>query len=270
MMLSHSKVNKYDFCPRAYRYYYIEGWKPKVKKPALLFGEAVDSAISAFFKIGNDPVMVFETAWRGLKESPIEWGKRNSWEGLLGIGKTLIERFVAEEALRFTEVVPENVQRRLTADLPAGQAGLDGLTVVGYPDLYGRVDGRITLVDFKTAQSSYDPDEVQLNEQLTAYWWLLLANGLPVDRVAFCVLLKLKEPRIEWHFAVRTQEEIAEYQDKLRLLATDIERGRFPKKTSSCGQWGGCEYLPLCLGHEVRIRETLTLQEEIPEDEVIV
>ncbi len=263
MMLSHSKVNRYDFCPRAFRYYYIEGWKPKVKKPALLFGEAVDRAISDFFKIGNDPVTVFETAWRGLKESPVEWGKRNSWEGLLDTGKKLLERFVAEEVLRFTEVVPENVQRRLTADL-------DGLSVVGYPDLYGKVDGRITLVDFKTAQSSYDPDEVQLNEQLTAYWWLLLANGLPVERVAFCVLLKLKEPRIEWSFAVRTQEEIAEYQEKLRLIAADIERGRFPKKTSSCGQWGGCDYLPLCLGHEARIRETLTLQEEILEDEVIV
>ena len=263
MMLSHSKVNRYDFCPRAFRYYYIEGWKPKVKKPALLFGEAVDSAISAFFKIWNDPVMVFEAAWLGLKEAPVEWGKRNSWEGLLDIGKALLERFVAEEALRFTEVAPEHVQQRLTTDL-------EGLSVVGYPDLYSRVDGLITLVDFKTAQSSYDPDEVQLNEQLTAYWWLLLANGLAVERVAFCVLLKLKEPRIEWHFAVRTEEEIAEYQDKLRLLSADIERGRFPKKTSSCGQWGGCEYLPLCLGNEVRIRDTLTLQEEIPEDEVIV
>ena len=263
MMLSHSKVNRYDFCPRAYRYYYIERWKPKVKKPALLFGEAVDQAISALFKNSQDPITVFEAAWLKLKDLSIEWGKRNSWDSYMEIGKTLLERFVSEEARRFTEVMPENVQRRLSADL-------DGLSVVGYPDLYGKVDGHITLVDFKTAQSSYDPDEVQLNEQLTAYWWLLLANGLPVERVAFCVLLKLKEPRIEWHFAVRTQEDISEYQEKLGLIAGDIDRGRFPKKTSSCGLWGGCEYLPLCLGNEVRIRETLTLQEEIPEDELIV
>jgi CRISPR/Cas system-associated exonuclease Cas4 (RecB family) len=263
MMLSHSKVNRYDFCPRAYRHYYIDRWKPKVKKPALLFGDAIDQGISGFFKLGEDPVTVFEAAWHGLKESPVDWGKRNSWEGLLDIGKRLLERFVVEHAPRFTEVSPEYVQRRLTADL-------NGLSVVGYPDLYGKVDGLITLVDFKTAQSSYDPDEVQLNEQLTGYWWLLQANGLPVDRVAFCVLLKLKEPRIEWHFALRSEEDIAEYQEKLRLLAADIERGRFPKKTSSCGMFGGCEYRPLCLGHEVRIRETLMLQDEIPEDEVIV
>ena len=263
MLLSHSKVYRYDFCPRAYRHYYVDRWKPKLKKPALLFGEAVDGSITAFFKTGSDPVTVFETAWLALKESPIEWGKRKSWEGLLDTGKKLLERFVAEEAVRFTDVVPGNVQRRLTAEQ-------DGLSMVGYPDFYGRVDGLLTLVDFKTAQSSYNSDEVQLNEQLTAYWWLLLANGLPVERVAFCVLLKLKEPRIEWHFAVRSQEEIAEYQDKLRLLSADIERGRFPKKSSSCGQWGGCEYLPLCLGHEVRIRDTLMLQDEIPEDEIMV
>jgi CRISPR/Cas system-associated exonuclease Cas4 (RecB family) len=240
MMLSHSKVNRYDFCPRAYRYYYVEGWKPKVKKPALLFGEAVDGALSAFFKIGNDPVKIFEAAWLALKESPVKWGRRNRWEGFFDIGKKILVRFVSEEALRFTEVAPQYVQRRLTANL-------DGFTVVGYPDLYSRVDGRFTLVDFKTAQSSYNPDEVQLSEQLTAYWWLLLANGLPVERVAFCV-----------------------YQEKLRLMTADIGQGRFPKKTSSCGQWGGCEYLPLCLGHEVRVRDTLMLQEEIPEDEVIV
>jgi len=263
MMISHSSVNKYDFCPRAYRYYYIEGWRPKVKKPPLLFGEAVDVALTALFKAGEEPLSVFEAAWLKHKDSPVEWGKRNTWEGFLEIGKKLLDRFVSEEAPRFTEVSPENVQCRLSAQV-------NDLVVVGYPDLVSQVDGLLSLVDFKTSLSSYDPEEVQLNEQLTAYWWLCLANGLPVERVAFCVLLKLKEPRIEWYFSARSEQDVAEYQEKLQLIASDIECKRFPKKTSSCGHMGGCEFKPLCLGDEAQIRDKLTLRDEIPEDEVIV
>lgn len=263
MMISHSKVNKYDFCPRAYRYYYVEGWRPKAKKPPLLFGDAVDQSLTAFFKTGAEPASFFETIWQQHKEAPIAWGKRNSWQGFQGMGKGLLERFVAEEAPRFTDIHPKNVQRRLTADL-------NGLTVVGYPDLYGRVDSLLTLVDFKALQSAYEPEEVQLNEQLTAYWWLLLANGLPVERVAFCVLLKLKEPKIAWSFARRTDEGVAEYLEKLQMVSADIEGKRFPKRTSSCGQWGGCEYIPLCTGSETRIREELLLLDEVPEEEVLV
>ncbi|MEW6682636.1 MAG: PD-(D/E)XK nuclease family protein [Nitrospirota bacterium] len=263
MRLSHSKVTRHDFCPRAYRYYYVEGWRPIAKRPSLLFGGAIDRALSALFQQDADPLAVFSGAWEALRGAPVAWGKRHTWEALRDIGGALLERFMKEERPRFSEVRPECVQRHLSAELA-------GVTFIGYPDLYARVDGLRTLVDFKTAQASYDPEEVRLNEQLTAYWWLLEANHLPVDRVAFCVLLKLKEPRIEWHFATRRPEEVAEYRDKLALVASDIVRGRFPKKTSSCGQWGGCDYRPLCLGDEAAIPKDLVLTEEITDEEVIV
>lgn len=261
--LSHSKVTRYDSCPRAYQHYYVEGWRPIAKRPPLLFGEAVDRALTALFQRDANPVGVFAEAWDALKDVPVPWGKRHTWEALRDIGHALLVRFMKEERPRFSDVQPECVQRPLSADVA-------GTPVIGYPDLYAHVDGLRTLVDFKTAQASYDPEEVQLNEQLTAYWWLLEANGVPVDRVAFCVLLKLREPRIEWHFATRSPEEVAEYRDKLALVASDIVRGRFPKKTSSCGQWGGCDYRPLCLGDEVAIRKHLVLTEEITDEDIIV
>ncbi|MFZ5875420.1 MAG: PD-(D/E)XK nuclease family protein [Nitrospirota bacterium] len=263
MRLSHSKVTRYDFCPRAYRHYYVEGWRPIAKRPSLLFGDAIDRSLSALFQQDADPQIVFGEVWDALKDAPVAWGKRHTWEALGNMGRALLARFVKEERPRFSEVRPEGVQPPLVADL-------GGVTFIGYPDLYARVDGLRTLVDFKTAQASYDAEEVRLNEQLTAYWWLLQANGIPVDRVAFCVLLKLKEPRIEWHFATRTTEEVAEYRDKLALVASDIVRGRFPKKTSSCGQWGGCDYRPLCLGDETAIRKYLVLTEEITDEDIIV
>ena len=53
--LSHSKVTRYDSCPRAYQHYYVEGWRPIAKRPPLLFGEAVDRALTALFQRDADP-----------------------------------------------------------------------------------------------------------------------------------------------------------------------------------------------------------------------
>jgi hypothetical protein len=97
----------------------------------------VDRAISALFKIGNDPVTVFETALaKGLK-TLLSNGQRTA--GDCSTRKKL--RSFGPKILRFTEVVPDNVQRRLTAQ----HQTLAG----GHPHLYG--ESADHLADFKTA-----------------------------------------------------------------------------------------------------------------------
>ncbi len=71
---------------------------------------------------------------------------------------------------------------------------------IGTIDLVAEVKDRPTVVDFKTAGSDYEDHEAALSDQLTAY-----ALAAPEARqVALCVLVKTKEPRIEWHFAKRS------------------------------------------------------------------
>ena len=43
--LSYSKVNTYKECPRKYKLYYIDKFRPIMIKSALIFGSAIDKAI---------------------------------------------------------------------------------------------------------------------------------------------------------------------------------------------------------------------------------
>ena len=112
---------------------------------------------------------------------------------------------------------------------------------VGVIDLIARVEGVVSVVDFKTAAASYQEHEVQLSDQLTAYQ---LAHP-QAKQSALCILVKTKEPRIEWFFANRTGEDLREYLAKARYIDSQIAAGHFYKRP---GKWcGQCDFLSLCL-----------------------
>jgi CRISPR/Cas system-associated exonuclease Cas4 (RecB family) len=46
---SYTQISQYLTCPRRYRYRYLEGWKEKDTRAALLFGRAFENALGAFF-----------------------------------------------------------------------------------------------------------------------------------------------------------------------------------------------------------------------------
>lgn len=89
------------------------------------------------------------------------------------------------------------------------------LPFIGIVDLVAQVKGRLTVIDFKTAASDYEDHEVELSDQLTAYW----AAVPEAERVALCVLVKTKESRIEWHFA-----KMKRVTKSLMLLAPGLGR----------------------------------------------
>jgi len=47
------------------------------------------------------------------------------------------------------------------------------------------------------------------------------------EHVALCVSVKIREPRIEWHFAKRSADSLAEYVDKVRIVSDDIAAMKF-------------------------------------------
>lgn len=130
------------------------------------------------------------------------------------------------------------------------------VTVLGEPfigsiDLVARMNDRKTVVDFKTAGSDYEEHEAALSDQLTAY---ALAEP-EAEQVALCVLVKTKEPRIEWHFAKRSVDDLAQYLAKVRIVADDIAAGKFYKRIGKhCGY---CDFLPVCLGDKQKAQEML-------------
>jgi PD-(D/E)XK nuclease superfamily len=97
-------------------------------------------------------------------------------------------------------------------------------------DLIAEVDGRRTVLDFKTSGSTYAEHEVQLSDQLTAYQ---LAEPA-AEQMALCVLVKTKEPKIEWHLGQRNTDDLFDYLNKAGYVAREIAAGRFYKRP---GMW---------------------------------
>lgn len=231
-------------CPEQYRLYYIENLRPRFPAASLVFGQILHQALAHFFQTEGDPVGFFRASWEGAKEVKLGYGQRDSWERLRDTGDLLLEKFMREELPRLEDI--EAVERPFELDI----TGLE-LPFVGVIDLLGKLDGRRTVVDFKTSASRYEDHEVILADQLTAYQ--LAAPD--AQQTAFCVLVKTKEPKIDWQIATRSVEQLTEYLAKAQLIAQEISASRFYKRPGKWCAW--CDYLPVCIGDRHRAKESL-------------
>jgi CRISPR/Cas system-associated exonuclease Cas4 (RecB family) len=50
MTYSYTQISQYLTCPRRYRYRYLDGWKEKDTRAAMLFGRAFERALGAYFR----------------------------------------------------------------------------------------------------------------------------------------------------------------------------------------------------------------------------
>lgn len=242
--LSYSRLSRYLLCPEQYRLYYVERLRPRVLPASLVFGQTVHQALASFFHSGASPTDCFTDHWGEVKETPLRYACREAWDKLLERGKILLDLFVTQELPKLERIVASEkaFELRITSlNLP----------LVGIIDLLAEIGGVLTVVDFKTAAAAYEDHEVMMSDQLTAYH---LAEP-DARQSALCVLVKTKEPKIEWHFATRSGAQLAEFLAKTEGVAQDIATGRCYKRP---GQWcAWCDYLPCCLGDRQRAQETL-------------
>jgi PD-(D/E)XK nuclease superfamily len=60
MTYSYTQISQYLTCPRRYRHRYLDGWKEKDTRGAMLFGRAFEQALGAYFR-RQDPGDVQQT-----------------------------------------------------------------------------------------------------------------------------------------------------------------------------------------------------------------
>lgn len=242
--LSHTRIHRYLQCPEQYRLYYVERLRLRRQPASLVFGKLIHEVLADLFRGEGDPIAVFEKTWDALRDMDLTYGARESFAKLRSAGRGLIELFAATERKRIAGI--QAVERPFTLAITTLP-----VPVIGVIDLIAKVDGKPTVVDFKTAASAYEPHEAVLSDQLTAYY-LAVPEA---DRAALCVLLKTKEPRIAWLFAGRKSLQLSEFIGKAQLVAQAIDAGHFYKRP---GKWcGWCDYLPVCMGDRKKSDETL-------------
>jgi RecB family exonuclease len=242
--LSYSRINRYLQCPEQYRLYYVENLRPKVSPANLVFGQVMHQSLAHLFGAQGDPLKFFQERWHALKNTPLDYGKTESWAKLELIGRGLLEEFLQKELSRFGKIEASEKAFELKI------TGMD-LAFVGIIDLIAELDGKRTVVDFKTSASAYQAHEVLLSDQLSAYQ---LAEPA-AENSALCVLVKTQKPKIEWHKADRTASEVMEFLAKVDHIAGEIVSGCFYRRPGKWCSW--CDYLPVCIKDTEKANATL-------------
>ena len=250
MTYSFTQISQYLSCPRRYRHRYLDGWKEKDARPAMLFGRAFEQALSAYFR-RDDPGAVLFRQWADHKDNKLEYSNGTTWDRMLQQGIQLLERFAQDDRIRIRQP-KTNLQIKFTRPLPKGN------DFVAYVDAIGDMDGTRCLIEWKTTSSRY-PEEPQgllmLDPQLVCYSWM---TG--ISDVAQVVFVRKRLVEIQYFRTTITAEQREEFG---RLVDDTIRRIESAQFLPHCGvrfpqnPCTSCPYVGLCLGQPELVETTL-------------
>jgi PD-(D/E)XK nuclease superfamily len=242
MPYSYTQISHYLACPRRYRHRYLDGWKEKDTRAAMLFGRAFELALGAYFRRG-DPGAVLFREWSACKDQKLHFSHHDTWDRMLEQGIMLLTRFCQDDRVR----VPRprrNLQIKFTRPIGRNE-------FVAYIDAIGTLDGKRCLLEWKTSSARYSEEPagvLSLDPQLLCYSWI---TG--ISDVAEVVFVRKKMVEVQY---LRTTIGDAQRDEFGRLVEATIGRIeaaeflphsgiRFPQNPCS-----SCPYVGLCLGQQ--------------------
>ena len=243
MTYSYTQISQYLACPRRYRHRYLDGWKGKDTRAAMLFGRAFEQALGAVFR-REDPGAALFSEWSACQSQELHYSNRDSWDRIFRKGIMLLTRFCQDDRIE----VP---QPRRNLQIKFSRAVSGSNDFVAYIDAIGRLDGTRCLLEWKTSSSRY-PDEpdglVSLDPQLVCYSWM---TG--VADVAQIVFVRKRMVEVQYLRTTITDEQREEFGRLVESTIRRIESAdflphsgiRFPQNP-----YNSCPYVGLCLGQK--------------------
>ena len=126
MNYSYTQISQYLGCPRRYRYRYLDGWKEKDTRAAMLFGRAFEQALSAYFHETTPERCCFANG-PPIKHSSLEYSNGTTWDRMLQQGVQLLERFAQDDRIRVRQP-RKNLQIKFTRPLAKAMISSPTLT----------------------------------------------------------------------------------------------------------------------------------------------
>jgi len=250
MTYSYTQISQYLTCPRRYRHRYLDGWKEKDTRAAMLFGRAFERALGAFFR-REDPGAVLFDEWSACKNQDLHYSNGDSWDRMLRQGIMLLTRFCQDDRIRIRQP-RRNLQIKLSRPLTGTNE------FIAYVDAIGKLDDTPCLIEWKTTSRRY-PEEpnglLALDPQLVCYSWM---TG--ISEVAQVVFVRKRPVEIQYLRTAITDEQRREFRQLVQDTIGRIESAeflphsgiRFPQNPCST-----CPYLALCLGKQELVQTAL-------------
>jgi hypothetical protein len=250
MTYSYTQIASYLRCPRSYRHRYLDGWREKDNRPALLFGRCFEQALAAFFAREDCGAVLFNE-WSKFQEAQLQYSRGDSWERIFRQGVQLLERLAQDDRIQVRRP-QQDMQVKLLRSLP------NGSQFVAYIDALGDLDGKPCLLEWKTTTARYpeEPDGLlALDPQLICYSWM---SG--ISDVAVIAFVRKRFSEIQYLKATITDKQRQEYGQLVEASITQIEAGQFPPHSGIRFPQNGCvscAQLGLCLGDQQLIASKL-------------
>ena len=243
MTYSYTQISQYLRCPRQYRYRYLDGWREKEDKAAMIFGRCFETALAAYFA-REDATAAFFKEWSKLPANH----HLNIARMIPGTG-SITKEFICSNGLPRTIAFgsrhpKQNLQVELKRSLPCGG------DFVSYVDAIGEVDGNELHHRLENDDSRYaeQPEGLlALDPQLICYSWM---SG--ISDVALVVFVRKNAPEIQYLKTSIDEEQRREFGE-LSSPRNQIEAGQFQPHSGIRFPQNGCvscPHLGLCLGDQ--------------------
>jgi hypothetical protein len=250
MIYSYTQIATYLRCPRSYRYRYLDGWREKDTRAALIFGRCFEKALDAYF-CGDDCGATLYREWGTYREAGFEYKKGETWDRLLHQGIHLLQLFVQDNRVRIPQP-KETLQIKQVQELPNANQ------FISYIDAIGELDGIRCVLDWKTTSSRY-PEEpaglLSLDPQLICYSWI---TG--ISELALVVFVRKHQPEIQYLKTSISEGQRLEFGRLVAAIINQIESAQFPSHSGIRFPQNGCtscSHIGLCLDNQKLINANL-------------
>jgi putative RecB family exonuclease len=256
--ISHSQIFTYLNCSLKYYFSYVEGRTPEHRPAAMLFGSAIHAAIARYYKGVQkkgkpEPLSLlqdlFHDYWNWQVEDtgiPIAYKEGQNKDNMLNEGQLLVKTFC--ESAQPMEVI--GVEEPYSSVLYDEEGNPTDFKLVGIVDCIQRdKDGKMIIIDNKTANRAYSKDKIEQDLQMTVYSYLAASSGLVPAKSEtlhrFDVLLKLKKPRLDIYYTTRSAADRRRLAKIINQVLRGIEAGVFfPNPSWMCSD---CQYAQACV-----------------------
>lgn len=248
---SYSKISSYKNCPYAWKKSYIDRI-PSKPKPYFDFGHAVHSTFEIFYSpkhnVNNDLKTLNELYEYYFSKFQQGYETEEQKQKYYEEGKESVKKY-------FENHIKDQPQKKAYSVEKYFEIPINGKFLLnGFIDRIDKLeDGTYEVLDYKTEPVMRSPEEIDADEQLSIYYWVL-KNVYKLEVSKLSLLMTKFDKKIETR---RTSENIKPLFDDMLRTVDEIERKKknpndnyYPQKINKYCL--GCDFLNEC-SHKEKI-----------------
>lgn len=253
---SYSAISQYQRCPLQYYFQRVLRLPSDTAASGLVLGGAVHEALAEYHRqlqrierAGGPDVNVEEVRWKLIEEyerreseAKVQYGSRETRDGLIEQGMTLVETYLQTDPPKTIRQVEQTVLVPLVNS--SGDTLETPLATVA--DLIYGNDDQLTIRELKTSKRAYTQDQIDTALQATCYANAVVESRGVWPTIEYAVLTKTKTPRAQLLTTSRGIDDLGRLGDLVQSIDRAVAAGVFYPIESPLN-CSGCPYRSECL-----------------------